>query len=57
LAQKFNIPLVTVHGGSGFQGHPCRAFTEHVFRGKEREVMQHIGQILKTSQVISTDLR
>ena len=57
LAQKFNIPLVTVHGGSGFQGHPCRAFTEHGFRGKEREVMQHIGQILKSGQASHTDLR
>ena len=57
LAQKFNLPLVTVHGGSGFQGHPCRAFTEHGFRGKEREVMQHIGAILKTGQASSTDLR
>jgi hypothetical protein len=57
LAQKFNIPLVTVHGGTGFQGHPCRAFTEHGFRGKEREVMQHIGQILKTGQASHTDLR
>ena len=57
LAQKFNIPLVTVHGGSGFQGHPCRAFTEHGFRGKEREVMQHIGQILKSGQASNTDLR
>ena len=57
LAQKFNIPLVTVHGGSGFQGHPCRAFTEHGFTGKEREVMQHIGQILKTGQASNADLR
>ena len=57
LAQKFNIPLVTVHGGSGFQGHPCRAFSEHGFRGKEREVMQHIGQILKTGQASNAELR
>jgi len=57
LAQKFNVPLVTVHGGSGFQGHPCRAFTEHGFRGKEREVMQHIGQILKTGQASNADVR
>jgi len=57
LAQKFSIPLVTVHGGSGFQGHPCRAFTEHGFTGKEREVMQHIGQILKTGQANNADVR
>lgn len=57
LAQKFNIPLVTVQGGSGFQGHPCRAFSQHGFNGKEREVMLHIGQILKTGQASNADLR
>ena len=56
LAQKFNIPLVTVHGGTGF-GPPCGAFSEHGFTGKEREVMQHIGLILKTGQAYNADVR
>jgi alpha/beta superfamily hydrolase len=57
LAQKFSIPLVTVRGGSGFQGRPCQAFSEHGFRGKEREVMQHIAQILKSGQARNAEVR
>lgn len=57
LAQKFNIPLVTVRGGSGFQGRPCQAFSEHGFRGMELEVMQHIAQILTSGQASNAQVR
>jgi len=50
IAEKYHIPLVTVSGGSGFQGAACEAFTEHGFRGKEKEVMNAITAIIKTGK-------
>ena len=46
ISDKYGIPLITVFGGSNFQGNPCNAFTEHGFRGKESEVMQTIREII-----------
>ena len=51
IAEKYKRPLITVTGGSGFSGDACKAFTEHGFRGKEKEVMTAIGKILMTGQV------
>jgi hypothetical protein len=51
ISEKFGVKLITVSGGSGFQGGACEAFTEHGFRGKEREVMAAIATIIKTGQV------
>jgi len=48
ISKKFNLPLVTVTGGSDFEGQPCKAFTEHGFRGKEKEVMKVIAEIINT---------
>lgn len=48
IADKFAVPLVTVIGGSDFKGPACQAFTEHGFRGKEKEVMEAIAAIMKT---------
>ena len=42
---------------SNFQGDACNAFTEHGFRGKEREVMAVIGQILKSGKPESTEIQ
>lgn len=50
LAEKFKLPLITVSGGAGFEGPPCEAFSEHGFRGKEKEVMTAIGAIIKTGK-------
>lgn len=50
LSDKFGATLITVNGGSGFQGGACEAFTEHGFRGKEKEVMAAIAVIIKTGQ-------
>jgi hypothetical protein len=44
--------LITVTGGSGFRGDACNAYTEHGFRGKEKEVMTAIGKIMITGQVV-----
>jgi hypothetical protein len=51
ISEKYKRPLITVTGGSGFSGDACKAFTEHGFRGKEKEVMTVIGKILMTGQV------
>lgn len=48
ITDKYKLTLITVTGGSNFQGNPCNAFTEHGFRGKEKEVMTAIGEIIKT---------
>ena len=56
ISQKFNVPLVTVTGGSEFEGSPCKAFTEHGFRGKEREVMKAIAEIIMTGKVSQTEI-
>lgn len=50
IAEKFDATLVTVSGGTGFQGPACAAFTEHGFRGKEREVMNALNAIIKTGK-------
>lgn len=50
IAEKYNAPLVTVFGGSGFQGGACEAMTQHGFRGKEKEVMTEIAAIIKSGK-------
>jgi hypothetical protein len=57
ISSKYGAPLITVFGGSNFQGDACNAFTEHGFRGKEREVMAVIGQILKSGKPESTEIQ
>jgi hypothetical protein len=56
ITDKYKLPLVTVTGGSNFQGNPCNAFTEHGFRGKEKEVMTAIGGIIKTGLAKQLDI-
>jgi hypothetical protein len=53
IVEKYKRPLITVTGGSGFSGDACKAFTEHGFRGKEKEVMTAIGKIMMTAKVES----
>jgi hypothetical protein len=56
ITDKFKLPLVTVTGGSDFKGNACQAFTEHGFRGKEKEVMTAIGDIIKTGSAKQLDI-
>jgi hypothetical protein len=56
ITDKYKLPLVTVTGGSDFQGNACQAFTEHGFRGKEKEVMTAIGGIIKTGSAKQLDI-
>lgn len=48
--EKYKVPLITVTGGGDFKGDACKAFTEHGFRGKEKDVMHNIGVIIKTGR-------
>lgn len=50
ISSRFEIPLITVSGGSEFRGHPCQAFTEHGFMGIEKQVMQSIAEIIITGK-------
>lgn len=56
IAEKYGIPLITVSGGSGFQGPACEAFTEHGFRGKEKEVMEALRAIIKSGKAIQLNI-
>jgi hypothetical protein len=56
IADKFKVPLITVFGGSGFQGGACEAFTEHGFRGKEKEVMNAMAQLITTGKATQLDI-
>ena len=56
IAEKFNVPLVTISGGGGFQGGVCEALTQHGFRGKEKEVMTEIAAIIKTGKASQLEI-
>lgn len=56
IAEKYNLPLVTVSGGAGFQGPACEALTEHGFRGKEKEVMNALTAIIKTGKAAQMEI-
>lgn len=49
VADKYQLPLISVTGGSDFRGQPCMAFTQHGFRNKEVAVMRHILTMLDAS--------
>jgi alpha/beta superfamily hydrolase len=51
ITDKFGLALVTVTGSSNMSGPSCNAFTEHGFRGKEKEVMTAIQRIISTGKV------
>lgn len=57
ISDKYGVPLITVFGGSNFQGNPCNAFTEHGFRGKELEVMQTIREIILTGTSKNSEIK
>lgn len=57
IAEKNNIPLVTVSGGNDFKGQPCQAFTQHGFRNRESLVMNHVLKMLNSSTWVSEELK
>jgi hypothetical protein len=56
IAEKYGLPLITVSGGTGFQGGACEAFTEHGFRGKEKEVMNAISAIIQSGKATQLEI-
>lgn len=56
ISEKYNVPLITVLGGSGFQGPACEALTEHGFRGKEKEVMNAMTAIIKSGKATQLEI-
>lgn len=56
ITKKFNLPLITVLGGSGFKGSPCKAHTQHGFKGMEKKVMNAIQDIIKNKKVNKTEI-
>jgi len=57
ISDKYKVPLITVLGGSGFQGHPCMAHTEHGFKGMEMMTMNAIGRLVKTGRVEQLEVK
>ena len=57
LSKRFNLPLITVLGGSDFKGKPCAAFTEHGFRGMEKNVMNAIKQIMSGGSITDNEIK
>ena len=55
-AERFGIPLISVQGGSGFQGPACMAHTQHGFKGREEDVMRAIGEIMRSGRAASASL-
>jgi len=50
ISEKHGVPLITVVGGSGFQGGACQAQTEHGFKGMESQTMRAIANVLKSGK-------
>lgn len=57
IAKKFNLPLITVSGGSDFKGGACEPYSQHGFRGNEGVVMRKIAELVTTGQFTSGELR
>ncbi len=57
VSKKFNLPLITVHGGGDFKGGPCEPYSQHGFRGTEGLVMRKIAEIITTGQAVSAEIR
>jgi hypothetical protein len=56
VSRTWGIVLVTVHGGSGFRGDPCQAFTQHGFAGREEKVAVAIRRLVETGVIAQTEI-
>ncbi len=56
LAEKHQIPLISVRGGGDFRGQPCQAFTQHGFRNKEVAVMRQVLKLVQGGAWASEDI-
>ncbi|MSO73524.1 MAG: hypothetical protein EXQ84_08000 [Rhodospirillaceae bacterium] len=56
IAERYSVQLITVNGGSGFQGNACQSLSEHGFRGKEKEVMNALTAIIKSGKASQLEI-
>lgn len=56
ISKEFNLPLITVVGGSNFTGPACEAGNQHGFKGMEKNVMNSIQEIIKTKKTTKTEI-
>jgi pimeloyl-ACP methyl ester carboxylesterase len=47
-----DLPLITVIGAKDTSGPPCEAYSEHGFRGRERDVMRAIAAWISTGRIM-----
>lgn len=57
ISDKHNVPLMTVFGGSGFQGQPCMIHTELGFKGMEAVTMSEIGRLIRTGKAEQLEVK
>jgi len=57
ISESYGFPLITVIGGSGFQGGACQAQTEHGFKGMEQQTMKAIATIIKSGKPERLEIR
>ena len=50
ITNKYKLPLITVEGGGEFKGDACKAFSQHGFVGREKEVMSVVKEIINTGK-------
>jgi pimeloyl-ACP methyl ester carboxylesterase len=53
FAKRSGKPLMSVHGGGGWKGDACQAFTAHGYRGVEREAVEAMRAWVKTGTIPS----
>lgn len=51
FARRSGKPLLTMHGGGGWKGDACQAFTAHGYRGVERDTVEAMRAWVKTGIV------
>jgi len=54
ISSKYGFPLITVTGATNPTGDPCQAYSQHGFRGREKETMAAILKWVKSRDVTET---
>jgi hypothetical protein len=56
ISKEFNLPLITVLGGSNFTGPACEAGNQHGFKGIEKNVMNAIQEIIRSKKITKSEI-
>jgi len=56
ISKEFNLPLITVNGGSDFSGPICAAGNQHGFKGIEKNVMNAIQEIIRNKKITKSEI-